>query len=252
MLSEDQAGLIEAQKLLESNNLTATQFQSFLEEIEKIPSSKSMIDGKGVRLCFEVMEDTGARTNETIHIRKKDVDFRTNIITIVQPKSSKLCKCATWSYHDGHTRSKVIEKTDPLCKICHGLGRFKKPQRATFTKRIYDKLRDYCNSLHNDDDLLFPVSRQSIWKWAKRAGVNAKINIFQQKDEKLIEGVFPHLFRAMCALRVIRDSQGNPYKDQLVIIKLRHHIPIVTMKYTRIDINYLLAWEKETYSFIPK
>jgi len=51
----------------------------------------------------------------------------------------------------------------------------------------------------------------------------------------------------MCAFRILEDATHDKYKRELVICKLRHSSPTVTDLYTRIDINYLLGWEKKFY-----
>jgi hypothetical protein len=98
-----------------------------------------------------------------------------------------------------------------------------------------------------DDELLFPVTRKTVWVWGKKAGENAKIYIFQQKEERLIEGIYVHLFRALCSKRMVRDAKDDNYNDQLVALKLRHSFNTVTDRYTQIDINYLIGWERKTY-----
>ena len=236
----------DTEALKEANNLTEEEIQRFLEEIEKIPSFKSNLKGKDVRLCFQFMEDTGCRVNETINIKKQDIDFGTRILTVMFPKSEKTCDCSTWRYNDSYSRKKTLEHADPNCKTCHGKGKWKKPQRTTITPRLIDKVKAYCDGL-KDDEVLFPVSRQSLWKWSKKAGEKAKIRIFQQKDTIKIEGIFLHLFRALCSKRTLKDAQNDPFRDQLVACKLRHSFASVTDRYTKIDINYLWNWEKKTY-----
>ena len=75
------------------------------------------------------------------------------------------------------------------------------------------------------------------------------IYIFQIKKIKEIEGVFLHLFRAMCSLRITRDAKDDPYQQQLVSYKLRHSVQYVTDRYNQIDINYLLGWEEKVYGY---
>lgn len=236
---------LEALALIEANQLTNEQYQKFLDEVEKIPSDKSPIDGKSARLAFEFMEDVGSRITETLHIRKNDLDFGTGIVTITHPKTEKQCKCSIWRYKDIYTRKRILEKSDKDCKVCHGKGKWKKPQRTTFTPRLSQRLFDYSNTI-KDNDLLWPTTRQSFWVWGKKAGRIAKINIFQQKDERKIEGIFLHLFRALCSKRTTRDAKEDPYSDQLVQAKLRHSIT-VTDRYTKVDINYLINWERKKY-----
>jgi integrase len=231
--------------LIEANQLTDKQYDDFLNEVEKIPSVRSPIDGKSVRLAFEFMEDVGTRITETLHIRKNDLDFGTGIVIITHPKTEKQCKCSIWRYKDIYTRKRILEKSDASCKVCHGKGKWKKPQRTTFTPRLVNKLHTYCEAL-DDNGLLWPTTRQSFWTWGKKAGRIANINIFQQKDERKIEGIFLHLFRALCSKRTTRDAKEDPYSDQLVQAKLRHSIT-VTDRYTKVDINYLINWERKKY-----
>ena len=165
---------------------------------------------------------------------------------MTQPKSTSKCKCSKWKNKDDYSRARTLVYADPNCPKCHGKGRWKKPQHTTITPRLIHELEQYCLEL-KDDELLFPISRVSLWKWGKKAGQNADINIFQQKDEKFIEGVFLHLFRQMCSKRILRDAGLDHYKHELVICKLRHSVQIVTERYTKIDINYLLGWENKIY-----
>ena len=238
----------EEQALQEANLLSDEQYESFLQEIERIPGIRAPISGKTARLLYEFMEDTGARTTEAINTRKKDLDYSTRIWTVVRPKVSAHCKCSKWKYADLKSRRMVLEKADKKCEKCHGSGRWKKPQYGTFTYRIFDKLHQYTDFLE-DDDFLFPVSRQSVWSWGKQAGKAAGINIFQKKDERIIKGVFPHLFRALCSKRMVRDAKDDLYTEGLLVQKRRDAVrkSFVADRYTKIDIMYLLGWENKTY-----
>ena len=237
----------ELKSLKEANNLTDDEIQNFYKELENIPSMKAPLTGKQAVLCCKFMEDTGCRVNETIHVKKKDIDFGTRILTVTEPKVEHTCKCSVWEYRDLQSRIRVLKSSDSNCSRCHGKGKWKKPQATTITPRIVKELREYCDTL-KDDDILFPVHRYTLWKWFKRAGVQAGIRIFQRKEEKIIKGVFLHLFRALCSKRMTKDAMNDPFKDQLVAKKLRHSFGTVTDRYTKIDINYLWNWEEKTYS----
>ena len=238
----------EAQAAIEANIITDEQLQDFYAEIEQIPAPRASITGQGTRLLFEYMEDTGGRITETLFTQKKDLNFLTRIWTVTHPKAEQRCKCSTWRYIDMRTRKMVLDTVDKNCPTCKGKGRWKKPQRTTFTPRIVDRLQDYVKDL-KDEDYLFDVHRYTVWRWAKEAGKRAGINIFQQKDEKIIYGVFPHLFRALCSKRMIRDAKDNPYRDELLATKRRDaaRTGFVADRYTKIDIMYLIRWENQTY-----
>lgn len=235
--------------LEEANELTAQQYAKFLSELERIPGKRAPINGKQIRLAFEFMEDTGCRITETLHVRKKDLDFRTNILTVTHPKSEAKCKCSKWIYKDQFTRRKTLQYADPECGVCNGKGTWKKPQYTTFTPRMQDQLYQYCSRL-KDDDLLFPTTRVSMWRWGKKAGELAGIRIFQQKKDKRIEGIFLHLFRALCSKRTTADAWSDKYKDAIVQRKMRHSYKVVTDRYTEITIGYLVSWERRTYALV--
>ncbi len=237
----------DARALTEANQLTDKQYNDFLNELENIPSSRAPIDGKIARLAFEFMEDTGLRITETLHVRKEDLNFKIRILTVTHPKSEKQCKCSIWRYKDQYTRQRVLESSDPKCPKCHGKGKWKKPQRTTFTPRLYDRLLEYCDSL-DDGALLFPVTRKTMWVWGKKAGIKAKLNIFQQKEVRLIEGIFLHMFRALCSKRILKDAKYDDFKDQMISLKLRHAFKAMMDRYTVIDINYLISWETKNYT----
>jgi integrase len=235
-------------ELLETNQLSNEELQRFYNEVEKSPTDRAPITGKACRFAFEFLEDTGLRITELLHVRKRDIDFKTRIITVTHPKTEKKCKCSRWEYKNNVSRAKKLVYADPDCKFCAGKGKWKKPQRTTFTPRIVYRLFEYCQQFQ-DDDLLWETTRKSFWDWGKKAGIRANIEIFQQKEERLIEGIFLHLFRALCSKRMKIDAAGHPYQQELISTKLRHSINsgIVTDRYTKIDINYLLGWEKRTY-----
>lgn len=245
-MSEDYEDNLESMALIEANELSTQQYNSFLDHMENTPSIRSPISGKVARLCFEFMEDTGCRATETTHVRKQDIDYRTNILKVTHPKTHARCKCSKWKYADMFSRRQVLASVDRDCKICHGVGTWKKPQYTTFTPRIIDKLKAYTDTLQ-DMDLLFDVDRTTLWRWAKKAGIKANINIFQQKRERKIEGIFLHLFRALCSKRTTTIAKDDKYKDAIVMRKMRHSYKVVTDRYTEITIGYLVSFERRVY-----
>jgi hypothetical protein len=233
----------------EANNLRPEQLAVFYAELEKMPTPKAPISGAQAVLCFQFMEDVGSRVNETIHVQKKHVNTRTGIVIITHPKSRKRCKCSRWGHVEGSRRMKLIS-ADRNCEQCAGKGRWRAPQKATYTPRIAHRLHAYLETLDNDD-CLFPVNRVTLWRWGKAAGKKAKINIFQEKEVRSIEGIFLHLFRALCALRMTADAQNDPYRDQMISRKLRHSVNTALInRYNRIDINYVISWERKTYGHL--
>ena len=234
------------QVLINATNITSEQLESFYKEVQKIPSERSPIKGFAARLAFEFMEDTGLRVNELIHVRKMDINFQTMVLTVIMPKISKRCSCSRWKNKNEYSKAKILDYANPVCSDCHGSGRYKRPQKTTITPRIKDKLYLYCESFR-PIDLLFPISRVSLWKWAKKAGNIAGLNVFVSKDEKEINNMFNHFFRALCTIRMKKDAKDEEYRDELIMTKRRDTFDKVMDRYTKIDINYLLQWEAKTY-----
>ena len=229
-------------------NISKEQLESFYQEVANRPSYKSRISGYGTALAFQFMEDTGLRVSETIHVRKKDIDFDTRLLIVTRPKVSKHCKCSTWKNKNEYSSSKTLEYADPACSDCHGKGRWKKPQKTTITPRIKNKLMVYCEDF-KEDDIIFPISRVSLWKWARDAGDRIGLKVFVSKDEVDIHNMFNHLFRSLCTIRMKRDAATEEFKEELIMAKRRDSYETHVDRYTKIDINYLLDWEKKTYPY---
>ena len=96
------------------------------------------------------------------------------------------------------------------------------------------------------DDFLFNCTRQTSRKYGKIVANMAELNIFEQQDEKSIDGFQNHLLRKCRAKQMRRDGAD----EELVMLKLRHSFSNVTFRYTKPDINYLKVWESKKYPMI--
>jgi len=67
------------------------------------------------------------------------------------------------------------------------------------------------------------------------AAILANLNIFEQQDEKSIDGFWNHLFRK-CRTKQMRRYGVD---EELVMLKLKHSFSNITFRYTKPDINYL-------------
>ena len=103
----------EEQAMIEANNLSDLQLKSFYRELRNIPSLRSPLTGDEAILAMMFMEDTGVRVNELGHIKKKDINARTRILTVTEPKVSALCECAHWRYKYLYSRVRIIDHADP-------------------------------------------------------------------------------------------------------------------------------------------
>ncbi len=90
------------------------------------------------------------------------------------------------------------------------------------------------------DGLLFPLTRQLIWSYVKKACKLAGLEIGEQQDQRYIEGGWTHLIRKSRAKMMIEKGAS----EVMVKVKLRHTFT-VTERYTKPDINALIKWEEE-------
>jgi len=87
---------------------------------------------------------------------------------------------------------------------------------------------------------LFPLNRQLMWAYVKKACKLAGLDLAEQQDERYISGAWTHLIRKSRAKMMI--ELGAP--EVMVKVKLRHTFS-VTERYTKPDINALIKWESE-------
>ena len=108
-------------------------------------------------------------------------------------------------------------------------------------------ISNYIKKYHlKKDDFLFNCTRQTSRKYGKIAANLAELNIFEQQDEKSIDGFWNHLLRK-CRTKQMRRDDAD---EELVMLKLRYSFSNVTFRYTKPDINYLKAWESKKYPLI--
>jgi len=90
------------------------------------------------------------------------------------------------------------------------------------------------------DASLFNFNRQLMWRYVKLACKFANLDLVEQQDQRLIIGAWTHLIRKSRAKLMIELGAA----EVMVKVKLRHTFS-TTERYTKPDINALIAWERE-------
>lgn len=148
--------------------------------------------------------DSGLRVTERINLIPADFDLDHRILTIRNPKSNK----------------GGVQKTTIL------------PYDVKPFERFISKF--------SENERMFPVTRSTIWRYAKNAGRLGGLNIFEAKDEKTINGIWTHLLRSSCAKMYINAGAS----ESLVARKLRHSASNVTQRYTKVDLQAVLDFDE--------
>lgn len=192
-------------------------------------------------LFFNMLEGCACRVSEIIKLEKRDIDLEHRILTIRKAKTSKrLCKC---SHYKKVNRRRIIVVDDKSCTKCSGERVIFKDQFTTVLARDIPTLAKYTENL-SDCDKVFPrISRMTAWQYAKNAGIMAGLPIFEQQEERKVDGVWTHLFRKSRA-KIMEDLGA---KESLISRKLRHSAKNVTQVYTKVDLNAVLEWERKIY-----
>jgi len=181
---------------------------------------------------YKIMYGSALRVSEALMLQVKDLDLKNCIITIRNAKTGfKKCKACKGQG----------------CKKCNWSGKIKKAQFTTILPNDSNLLTKYIQQYKlGKNDYLFKTTRQTVWKYGKKAGKKARLNIFEMQEERAIHGVWTHLFRKSRAKQMLQDGAS----EELVKLKLRHSMSDVTWRYIRPDINTLRAWEDTTYPLV--
>lgn len=158
---------------------------------------------------LDVLYGSGLRVSEGLRLTKEDFHLNEKILIIKSPKTNK----------------KGIQKTTILPY-----------QVATFEKMLE-------RYTLKDSDLVFPISRMTVWQYCKDASIMAGLPIAEEQEEKSINGVWTHLFRKSCSKRMANLGASR----ELRMRKLRHAFKDAHDTYDAVDINTLKDWEMEHF-----
>jgi len=238
-----------------TNFISYDEFNNFLSELAMLlveneqklfqTNRKLSMPGADFVELFRLLYFSALRVSEALYLKASDVDLDKRILTLRVTKTGyKKCNACKGSG----------------CEKCDQRGKLRKPQYTTIHPWNIPTLY-MCVAVKNHDEYLFNTNRYTLWNYAKKAGKRAGLKVFEQQDNRLIEGVWTHLFRKSRAQQMILDGKAagedRDYLLELVKIKLRHSTnKDVTNRYTnaigqKLTINDLLEWEKKHYPLQP-
>ena len=220
-----------------TNYLDPKSFELFLGQLPNYPFIRLMTKEDWF-IFFRVLYGCGLRVSEALSLRKDDFDLEHQILTIQHAKTSKK-KCPKCTRMSGKDYSRKIIIVLDNCSKCNNQRFIIKIQRTTILKKDIPLLQDYFKTLNRD--IVFPTSRQTAWVVSKELARLAGLHLFEQQEDRAINGAWTHLFRKSRA-KLMEDLDC---KRSLIQTKLRHAFKESLDTYLKKDINALLFWENE-------
>jgi len=195
----------------ETNFLTKEQYLKFIDTIPKLemyhridPIKKPKLAPHELQLMFKVIYEGAFRVSEVIHLTKDDILQNDRVIKLESTKGNK--------------------------------KRGGKREFGTITDKTFDELVQYAD---NKKGALFPLTRQTVWKYAKCIGDLAGIQlIHENKDTKNM------------TIHTLRHSRAVHYVDakqpiNVVQKKLRHKSLQPTTTYLNINMSKIKEVEND-------
>jgi integrase len=236
-----------------TNFLSESDFEAFLHSLRQLLEKNQKILAQTNRslaqsieafiVQFELIYGSALRVSESFSIYPEDLSFDKNILTLNRTKT-------------GYKKCRKCKGEG--CEHCNNLGKIRKAQYTTIHPKYAKRLKSYVTNL-SPGTPIFKGNRFTLWSYAKQAGRLCGLNVFEQQDERLITGVWTHLFRKSRAQQMMLDKSDNESSDfvwELVKIKLRHSAKgrDVTFRYTnkigqKLGLNDLLEWEQKHYAW---
>lgn len=184
------------------------KFQFWVQRLDAYHSqeSKPKITLPELTMAYNIDYECGLRASELIALERRDFNLDLRILTIRHAKTGQNQKTTILPY-----RIKPLEQFF-----------------ANYSKT----------------EKLFRISRMTLWRYAKQAGMMAGIGIFEVQNQRTIEGLWTHAFRKACSKRM-RDYGAD---RELRMLKLRHAFKDAHDAYDNYDLNALLRWEDKTFN----
>ena len=153
------------------------------------------------------------------------------------------------AYHAGLRINEVLKLSKSsfnfdLLQINLGKTKTKSYDLATFPNSFSLELQDYLfntRSLILQSDLLFPISRQTVYSWIMQIGLACQIPAWTTPQSESGEKTKTHLFRKSIAKNMLyRKAPLN-----IIMNKLRHTNLATTSDYLKLNLSDVQNWENE-------
>ena len=153
------------------------------------------------------------------------------------------------AYHAGLRINEVLKLSKSsfnfdLLQINLGKTKTKTHDLATFPNSFSLELQDYLfndRSLILKSDLLFPISRQTVYTWIMQIGLALQIPAWTTPQTESGEKTKTHLFRKSIAKNMLYKKAPL----NVIMNKLRHTNLATTSDYLKLNLSDVQTWENE-------
>ena len=153
------------------------------------------------------------------------------------------------AYHAGLRINEVLKLSKSsfnfdLLQINLGKTKTKSHDLATFPNSFSQELQDYLfndRSLILKSDLLFPISRQTVYTWIMQIGLALQIPAWTTPQTESGEKTKTHLFRKSIAKNMLYKKAPL----NVIMNKLRHTNLATTSDYLKLNLSDVQTWENE-------
>jgi site-specific recombinase XerD len=190
------------------NYIPDDKFKLILFYVDKELKSKK-IQSIDIIMLFKIAYNGGLRINEVLKLSKQSFNFN-------------------------------------LLQINLGKTKTKNHDIATFSNNFSKELQDYFlinRALTLDTDLLFPVSRQTVYSWIMEIGKALEITAWTTPQKESGEKTKSHLFRK----KIAKDYLYKNAPLNIIMNKLRHNNLATTSDYLKLNISDVQSWEKDNF-----
>jgi site-specific recombinase XerD len=155
------------------------------------------------------------------------------------------------AYHAGLRINEVLKLSKlsfnfDLLQINLGKTKTKSHDLATFPNSFSQELQDYLfndRSLILKTDLLFPISRQTVYTWIMQIGKALQIPAWTTPQTESGEKTKTHLFRKSIAKNMLYKKAPL----NVIMNKLRHTNLATTSDYLKLNLSDVQTWENENF-----
>jgi len=199
-----------------ANSLNLETLQKFLNEMpnltafEKGPGRSPTINPQELQMMYKIQFFCALRIGEARKLTKDNFDLNHRILYLVNPK----------------TKKGGVQKTTIPPPLIADLMYF-----LDLKKRFPKDLP------------LFRIGQTAAWTYCKQGGELANLNIFEELENRSIEGMFTHIFRKSYA-KFMEENGATP---SLIMLKGRWKPRAVYQFYTKPSLMNLLNWESKIF-----
>jgi len=188
------------------NYLPHEKYNEILDYVKEHLTTRKL-DSIDIQMIFKISYHAGLRINEVLKLSKSSFDF--NLLQI----------------NLGKTKTKSHDKASFPNSFSFELQEYFAGERSNLSKT----------------DLLFPISRQTIYFWLMEIGKALQITAWTTPQKESGEKTKTHIFRKSIG----KDMLYKKAPLNIIMNKLRHTNLATTSQYLKLNLSDVQSWENQ-------